>query len=66
MPLFHRIRQRDTADSFFFYSRKRCHSALKLLNTLIPGFEQKAAAADNTSYYCAPVSLTDLLGFLRN
>ena len=54
------------ADSFFFYSRKRCHSALKLLNTLIPGFEQKAAAADNTSYYCAPVSLTDLLGFLRN
>ncbi|KAN0116023.1 hypothetical protein V8E52_006329 [Russula decolorans] len=35
--------------------RKRCHTALKLLNTLIPGFEQKADAADNIGHYCAPL-----------
>lgn len=39
-------------------SRKRCHSALKLLNTLIQGFEQKATAAENTANYCAPVRTT--------
>jgi hypothetical protein len=35
--------------------------ALKLLNELIPGFEQKADAADNLSSYCSPVSLTNVL-----
>ena len=49
---------------YFFSSRKRCHTALKLLNTLIPGFEQKVDASDNTSHYCAPVSLTILHSFL--
>jgi hypothetical protein len=37
---------------------------MKLLNTLVPGFEQKAAAADNTSHYCAPVSLNISQDFL--
>jgi hypothetical protein len=37
---------------------------MKILNALIPGFEQKVAAADNTVHYCAPVSLTILYAFL--
>jgi hypothetical protein len=38
---------------------------MKLLNTLIPGFEQKATAAENTASYCAPVSITTILHGLR-
>ena len=36
-------------------SRKHCYEALKLLNKLIPGFEQKANAADNINSFCSPV-----------
>ncbi|KAH9968066.1 hypothetical protein BC827DRAFT_468134 [Russula dissimulans] len=37
--------------------RKRCHVAPKLLNKLIPGFEEKATAADSEtlSSFCAPL-----------
>lgn len=38
---------------------------MKLLNALIPGFEEKVATAENTSYYCAPVSLNTLHAFLQ-
>ena len=30
---------------------------MKLLNTLIPGFEEKATTAENMTSYCAPVSI---------
>jgi hypothetical protein len=33
---------------------------MKLLNTLVPGFEQKVTAAENTTSYCAPVSITTI------
>jgi hypothetical protein len=33
---------------------------MKLLNSLIPGFEQKATAAENTINYCAPVSVSTI------
>jgi hypothetical protein len=33
---------------------------LKLLNNLIPGFEEKANAAENMASYCAPVSMTSV------
>lgn len=36
-------------------SRKRCYRALEKLNKLIPGFEQKATAAEDTNIFCAPV-----------
>lgn len=36
---------------------------MKILNTLIPGFEAKAIAAENIAHYCAPVSLTIMLFF---
>ncbi|KAF8955095.1 hypothetical protein BDZ97DRAFT_1620698, partial [Flammula alnicola] len=38
--------------------RKRCHTAVQLLNTLIPGFQDKAAQADeadNLASYLAPL-----------
>ncbi len=38
-------------------SCKRCHTALRLLNKLIPGFEEKAMSAEDMSSFCAPVSL---------
>lgn len=49
-----------------FISCKWCHTAMKLLDKLILNFMQKVAAADNTSIYCALVSLTSgiLHGFL--
>ena len=34
---------------------------MKLLNTLIPGFEEKANGAENMAAYCTPVSITAFL-----
>ena len=31
---------------------------MKLLNMLIPGFKEKANAAENLAAYCAPVSIS--------
>jgi hypothetical protein len=36
---------------------------VQLLNTLIPGFEEKANTAENIAAYCAPVSITFPHGF---
>jgi len=36
-------------------SRKRCYRALEELNKLIPGFEEKANAAEDVNIYCIPV-----------
>lgn len=44
-----------TCDSTSHHSRKRCYHALEKLNKLIPGFEQKAKAAEHLNTYCAPV-----------
>jgi hypothetical protein len=39
------------------YSRKRCHVAVQLLNTLIPGFQEKVDNAEDLDNFLAPVGL---------
>ena len=36
-------------------SHRRCHTALKLLNMLVPNFESRADVTDNLEFFCAPV-----------
>ena len=36
-------------------SHQRCHTAMKLLNILVPNFKSRADAADNLEFFCAPV-----------
>jgi hypothetical protein len=39
---------------------------MQLLEKLIPGFEEKAYAADSLSSYCAPVSISILSDILTH
>ena len=39
-------------------SRKRCHVAIQLLNTLIPGFQEKVDNAEDLDNFLAPVGLS--------
>ena len=36
-------------------SCRHCHTALKLLNMLVPNFESRADMTDNLEFFCAPV-----------
>jgi hypothetical protein len=40
------------------YSHKQCHVALQLLNTLIPGFQEKVDNAEDLATFLAPVCLS--------
>lgn len=40
-------------------SRKRCHVAIQLLNTLIPGFREKVDNAEDLDNFLAPVGLSN-------
>ena len=44
-------------DSSCDTSHWHCHTAIKLLNMLIPNFENKADMADNLNNFCALVCL---------
>jgi hypothetical protein len=39
-------------------SRRRCHTAVKLLNMLIPNFENRADTTENLEVFCAPVCVS--------
>jgi hypothetical protein len=48
----------DLMTAFYTHSRKRCHVAVKLLYTLIPGFQEKVSDTQDLINLLSPVGLS--------